>query len=302
MHQYQILAENRKHDKATKLFQQYDACDRALKQLLVGAVDEMFIAALRDKHVGYAGTTTLDLLKHLYTTYGNITDYDLHKNQEILNDDFDPNLPIESYFRRVEDCVEFAAAAKCPFTPDQIVSRAFYTIQKSGFSPDDVKEWRRSPKEEKTWSNFKKHFKRAYQELRESSATTTTAGYAANNIQESTAQAIQNMANATMADRDTMSNLTATINTLTQQLAQTNLRLNESLALTAKLQADMQILKASGGKKTAAVARDKYCWTHGIKCGHSSKECNKKAAGHQDEATEEDKMGGRTTKWQSWRK
>ena len=38
---------------------------------------------------------------------------------------------------------------------------------------------------------------------------------------------------------------------------------------------------------------DKYCWTHGA-CGHKGKRCKNKAAGHKDEATFSNKMGGST--------
>lgn len=37
----------------------------------------------------------------------------------------------------------------------------------------------------------------------------------------------------------------------------------------------------------------KYCWTHGA-CNHNSKNCHHKNAGHQNEATFENKMGGST--------
>ena len=109
-------------------------------------------------------------------------------------------------------------------------------------------------------------------------------------------QALTNLANATVADRQTMANLTATINEFTQSLATTNTRLSQHLQLTSQLQAEVQSLKAAKPAK-APIKRDKYCWTHGIKCGHSSNECLKKAPGHQDEATETNKMGGRETKY-----
>ena len=110
-----------------------------------------------------------------------------------------------------------------------------------------------------------------------------------------------NLANATVADRQTMANLTATINRLTKSLATTNTRLSQALQLTAQLQAEVQTLK-SGKQQKINNKYEKYCWTHGIKCGHSSRECLKKAPGHQDEATEANKMGGRETKWPIYRK
>ena len=81
-----------------KLFNQYDACDRALKQLLLGAVDDIFVNLLSNSHVGYANTTTLQLLTHLYDNYGKITDIDLRKNQEPMVEPINLNLPIENFF------------------------------------------------------------------------------------------------------------------------------------------------------------------------------------------------------------
>ena len=62
--QFQIRAADKAHAQATKLFQQYDSCDRALKQLLLGAVDDMFVVDLSDRHIGYGNCTTLDLLTY----------------------------------------------------------------------------------------------------------------------------------------------------------------------------------------------------------------------------------------------
>ena len=79
---FQIHAANAAHASQSKLFQQYNATDRALKQILLGAVDDMFVNAICDPHVGYANVTTLQLLTHLYDTYAKITAGDLEENKE----------------------------------------------------------------------------------------------------------------------------------------------------------------------------------------------------------------------------
>ena len=304
--QYQIRAAERAHEEETKLFQQYNACDKALKQMLIGAVDSMFLTAVCDPHVGFANITTLELLTHLYRTYGRITDVDLRKNQEVLNEAFDPNLPIESFFRRVEACVDFAAAGQTPFSPQQVVSSAFYTIQKSGYFPDDSKEWRRLPDGDKTWDGFKDHFARAYHELKETMDTAQTGGFhTANNVfHQETATALNNLANAAVSDKKTVEYLTSTVNSLTQQLAITNEKLLEAQRLTSSLRNDIKDLKRggnegkNGGKKvTFKVTYDKYCWTHGPKCSHTSMECNRRSEGHKEDATDGNRMGGRDNKW-----
>ena len=142
-----------------KVFFQYDATDKALKQLLIGAVDGIFISAVSDAHVAYANVTTLELLTHLYTTYGSITDADLRRNQEVMSEDLDINLPID-FFKRIEECVALVAAGETPFTAAQVVSSAFCTIQRAGTFADDAKQWRRFPSSEKkkNMGKFQKSF------------------------------------------------------------------------------------------------------------------------------------------------
>ena len=297
--QHQILAAQKLHEENRKLFIQYDACDRALKQLLIGAVDDMFINALCDIHVGYANVTTLQLLTHLYTTYGKITDADLRKNLDLMNEPFDVNLPVETFFRRIEECVDYASNGQTPFSKEQVVSSAFCSIQKSGFFSEDCREWKRMPTVTKTWDRFKAHFTRAYEDLKESQQTAGTAGYAGNAVNNETASALTNLANAAVADRETMANLTATINSLTRQLADTNNKLSQAVALTNTLQAEMAALKRN--KPPPRMTFDKYCWTHGPQCGHTSAQCNKRDAGHKEEATNTNRMGGREEKWKKRR-
>jgi len=156
--QFQIQAVNATHATNTRLFKQYDATDRALKQQLLGCMDDMFVNALADPHVGYAIVTTLDLLTHLYDTYAKITDGDLEDNKDTMASPYDVNLPIETLYKRIEECVQFAAAGNTPFTAAQVVSTAFRTIQKTGMFPDDYKICKRRPAVHKTWAQLKTYF------------------------------------------------------------------------------------------------------------------------------------------------
>ena len=124
-----------------------------------------------------------------------------------MSEAFDPNLPIESFFRRIEECVEFAGAGNTPFPPQQVVTQAFYNIKKSGLFTDDARKWKRLPQAEKTLEKFKEHFDRAYHELKEATATARTSGYTGNSaMQGDPFQALNNIVNAIVADRETMTN------------------------------------------------------------------------------------------------
>ena len=53
------------HERASKIFHEYNNTDKALKQLLLGAVDDMFTSALKNRYIGYANVSTKQLLTHL---------------------------------------------------------------------------------------------------------------------------------------------------------------------------------------------------------------------------------------------
>jgi hypothetical protein len=54
----EITQLNRSHNKATALFRQYNAANKALKQQIAGAVEDMFLRPLCSKYVGYPSSST----------------------------------------------------------------------------------------------------------------------------------------------------------------------------------------------------------------------------------------------------
>ena len=119
--QAQINAIINTHKREAKLFHEFNNTYKALKQQLLGAVDNMFTRALKNRHIGYANTTTKDLLTHLFTTYGEISGNNLRLNAAKTNAAYNVNLPIEVLFDQVEDGMDYADAGSHPFTPEQIV-------------------------------------------------------------------------------------------------------------------------------------------------------------------------------------
>ena len=69
----QISSIRRAYDEAQEIFKYYNNTDKALKNLLIGAVNDILLRAIRSRYVGYATITTRQMLIHLYTTYANIT-------------------------------------------------------------------------------------------------------------------------------------------------------------------------------------------------------------------------------------
>jgi hypothetical protein len=86
----------RKHKTDTNLFKEYITSKKALKQQVIAAVDVMYLKSLRNRITGFATATTLEMLTHLYTSYGRLTPADLQGNDTRLRNPYDTNQPIEA--------------------------------------------------------------------------------------------------------------------------------------------------------------------------------------------------------------
>ena len=101
---------------ATALFNKCDRTDKALSQLILSAVEEMYVCSLRHRYARYGQTTTRQLLDHLYATYANILPADLQSNDVRLRSPYDANHPVENLFDKVENSVNYATTGDTPYT------------------------------------------------------------------------------------------------------------------------------------------------------------------------------------------
>jgi uncharacterized protein (DUF3084 family) len=111
----------------------------------------------------------------------------------------------------------------------QYVNIAFLLISNTGAIPDACRDWQRRTPMNQTWADFRREFARAQREQRRISSTASGAGYHTANVTEQYEQtqapadtyfmtAMANLATATSADRETVTTLTRSIATLTDQL------------------------------------------------------------------------------------
>jgi hypothetical protein len=98
-----VIAETtRLHRQATQVYRTYHNVDQAIKKLIIESFDDAYLNALSDEIVGYANCTSLQLT-HLLTYYAMIAPTELTQNYERLNTPYDPNLPIETLFQKIQD-------------------------------------------------------------------------------------------------------------------------------------------------------------------------------------------------------
>ena len=129
-------------------------------------MSELYYKALKNAYTGYAGVKLRQLLDHLVTTYAEIEQFDLEKNQENMTAHYNPNAPIETLFSQIADGVAYAKLGEAPFTSKQVVDIALLCLEKTGVFNDYFKEWNRFPLQDRNWPKFRVHFAKAYREWR----------------------------------------------------------------------------------------------------------------------------------------
>jgi hypothetical protein len=103
-----LLAERRRWETAVSIFRTWTSVEQALKKQIITAFEPMHLEILNNKMVGFANTTARDMLGHLFLSYGSSTDVDLEHNWENMHKAWDPRQPVESLFKHIQDCVDYA--------------------------------------------------------------------------------------------------------------------------------------------------------------------------------------------------
>ena len=317
----------RHHTKDTRQWREFKNVSTALKNQLLSAVDDIYVRALRDRHVGYMNQSICNLLNHLFNNYGNITQLELEDNDTKMRTLWDPNSPFDCLVQQLEDGQDYADDGGQPYTADQLLRIAYTLIFKTGLYFEDCKAWNAKPNNEKTWTNFKAHFQRAQRLLRDQLRTTKQAGFtgnlaihhSANNTQPPPEyrDALVNLATSAAADRDLLTKLATTVanindhihhlnkpplTSVTNSDATTATALSSITSSVTDLQQQVADLKRENDQlrqrqpQRPRTRRDNgnYCWTDGYRVGnqHTSATCQNKAHGHQDNATRANTMGG----------
>jgi hypothetical protein len=249
----------------------YTSVDNALRNQLQTAVPKVYISAILYPIIGIGNTTCLTLLTHLHDTYGTITEAELDRNLDRMKIQWKPPTSIELLFTQISDGVELTTAGGDPPTGPSIIRIAYNIIATTGRFDIATREWRAKTVAQKTWATFQLHFKAADTD-NHLLQTSGTAGYHG------------------------ASNMTIT-------LANTQSALGASeLALSLALQAHVSPSITSSANisdvtnTTSSTPARTYCWTHDIttNLSHTSSTCSTKIPGNQDDATENNKMGGTT--------
>jgi hypothetical protein len=105
-----LLAERHHWEEAVIIFRTWTAVEQELKKISSRAFEPTYLEIINNDMVGFANTTVKDMIDHLFLSYDSITDVDLEHNWENMRKAWDPHQPVESLFKQIQDCVDYAEA------------------------------------------------------------------------------------------------------------------------------------------------------------------------------------------------
>ena len=155
------------HAEQMCVFKEVNAVDQALIQQIIQAVESDFLSALRDRTTNSINLPVFDVLDYLGNTYGNVTEEMLQEHEErVSRMSYSLSQPIDMIFNALDDLADYAELSDTPFTERQIIGKAFVILNRTHRFQQALLEWKRRPRLQQTWNNFKTFFRTAHMELR----------------------------------------------------------------------------------------------------------------------------------------
>jgi hypothetical protein len=105
---------------------------QALKKQIISVLEPMYLDILNDNMVGYANISARDMLDYLFETYVNITAVGLEINFEHMRRAWDPQQPVESLFKQIQDCADYSEAGGVPIGHPQQINVGYAKIFATG--------------------------------------------------------------------------------------------------------------------------------------------------------------------------
>jgi hypothetical protein len=217
---------------------------QALKKQIINVFEPMYLDVLNDAMVGFANISARDMFDHLFTTYGNITAVDLENKFEHMRGAWDPQQPVESLFKQIQDCVDYSEAGGVLIGHSQQINVGYAKIFATGHFMSACRRWNKKPLADKTWAQCKAHLSAAHRQHKQMQGeSAATAGYHSANadagkteyqMAEATIGVLANLATATAADFGVVATLTEANASLVKELEDNSNELRELKSLIKK--------------------------------------------------------------------
>jgi hypothetical protein len=174
----QISAARHIWEEDVQTYRTCTSVQQALKKQIIIVFEPMYFDILNENMVGYAKISARDMLDHLFETYRDITAVDLEINFEHMRRAWDPQQPVESLFKQIQDCADYSEAGGFLIGHPQQITVGYAKIFATGHFMSACRRWNEKHTIEKTWTQFKSHFAAAHRQHKQMQGeSAATAGY-----------------------------------------------------------------------------------------------------------------------------
>ncbi|GKY93435.1 hypothetical protein MPSEU_000311100 [Mayamaea pseudoterrestris] len=251
----QVSEAARVHLVRTNIFNKNILTATALMAQVTKAIPSVYLQALEDPITGMENVSILQVRQHIKDEYGTATPQLIEANYAQASEPFNLDESIETYTGKMERIRRLAAATNDPMTDAALIRFAVAAMTATSQFCQDL------------------HTRSIEQQIPNQPAE-TWENFVAWLKRVDKARRIEKT--ATDAGFQAQANHAATIAAAVQE--------------HNRAHPPHQPAAAATGSSNAPRIK-KYCHTHGH-CGHTSKDCNRRAPGHQENATKNNKMGG----------
>ena len=148
------------HNEQIRTYRECKNVEKALLRHLQTAIEAKYVEHLINEDTGLIEDDIPTVLEFLFSNYGKVASEEVkEKEAEVLSITFNPADPMIAIFRPIEQLKKLAISAKIPYSEAQLLEFGLTLIRNTRDFEKALGEWKNKPQPDKTWSNFKTHFK-----------------------------------------------------------------------------------------------------------------------------------------------
>ena len=241
-------------DEHRELREQYEKVlnvEAALKKIIHKTIAEDYLLEIRNPITKRLEGTIPTIMAKLFASYGNLTAKTLmEKQQALFTYNYDPTTPIDKVFNMAQDYQEYGNFHGTPQPVSMIITLVYEILRKTGEFQSALEKWNDKAPQDKTWTNFKIHFRQAACRFKEFAPDTAAqAGYTdqlVNDITTGVANMLQSAGEENNEHAQVfLNNMSAAVAQNQQSLPQLFDSMNQMNQSIANLQATVQYLNAA---------------------------------------------------------
>jgi len=171
------------HKRQLKRFEDYKTVSKNIKDAVISAVPESFIATLSDPDVGFGNVTILQIFEHLMTTCGTVTHEDLDQHEEESKEPWIPATPTEDLWLQTAKAQLFPPASDA--LSDNCILRALVqNVRNTKAFDSTLKRFDELPRADQNLARFKLEMNKTHRTCVRANhkSTAAKAGYSSVNL------------------------------------------------------------------------------------------------------------------------